>query len=87
MDMPDEVKRDFGFGLSQAQKGKFPDIGKPLSGFGGSSVVELVMDHGEGTFRAVYTVRFAEIVAVTCVSKEEQEGHKDPETGYRVGPI
>jgi len=79
MDMPDEVRRDFGFGLSQAQKGKFPDIGKPLNGFGGASVVELVMDHGDGTFRAVYTVRFAEIVVVLHVfQKKSKKGIKTP---------
>ena len=53
--MPPEVVSDFGFGLYQAQTGKYPDIGKTLTGFGGASVVELVRDCPNDTFRAVYT--------------------------------
>ncbi len=64
MDMPSEVIDDFGFGLYQAQIGKHPDIGKTLSGFGSSNVVELVKDHQGDTFRAVYTVRFSEVIVV-----------------------
>src|SRR5262245_38039052 len=40
--MPDEVKRVFGFAIRLAQRGeKHPDA-KPLKGFGGAGVLEVV---------------------------------------------
>lgn len=45
MDMPSVVRSDFGYGLHQAQIGEFPDSAKPLTGFGGASVIELLQDH------------------------------------------
>lgn len=79
MDMPSEVKADFGFGLHQAQMGKLPDIGKVLAGFGGPNVIELVGDHKGGTFRAVYTVRFAGIVVVLhAFQKKSKKGIETP---------
>ncbi|MES2199697.1 MAG: type II toxin-antitoxin system RelE/ParE family toxin [Chlamydiota bacterium] len=72
MEMPDDVLDDFGFGLHQAQNGKMPDIGKILKGFGGASVIELADNCKEGTFRAVYTVRFEEVIVIPSrLSKEE----------------
>ncbi len=52
--MPEDVKSDFGFGLYQAQIGKHPDIGKTLSGFGGTNVVELKLEFSSDAYRAVY---------------------------------
>lgn len=73
--MPDEVIDDFGFGLYQAQKGKHPKIGKILRGFGGADVVELIKDCADGTFRAVYTVRFSEVVVVLhAFQKKSKKG-------------
>lgn len=34
---------------------------KPLRGFGGAGVLEVVGDHAGNTCRAVYTVRFARV--------------------------
>jgi phage-related protein len=62
--MPQEVRSEFGHGLHEAQIGAHPSIGKVLSGFRGASVIELVMDHQGDTLRAVYTVRFKEVVIV-----------------------
>lgn len=71
MEMPEDVITDFGYGLYQAQTGKYPDIGKTLSGFGGASVVELVQDHKGDTFRAVYTVKFSDIIVVRMLFKRK----------------
>ena len=38
LNMPSDVISDFGYGLYQAQIGKYPDIGKTLSGFGGATI-------------------------------------------------
>jgi phage-related protein len=79
MDMPDDVIDEFGHGLYQAQIGKHPDIVKTLSGFGGANVVELLEDHKGDTFRAVYTVRFPEIVAVLhAFQKKSKSGKETP---------
>jgi phage-related protein len=59
---PLSVRRTFGFALFQAQLGgKHVDV-KPLKGFGGAGVLEIVGQDAGGTFRAVYTVRFAGVV-------------------------
>ena len=56
---PEEVKDSMGFALYVAQQGgKHPDA-KPLRGFGGAGVLEIVEDHRGDTYRAVYTVRLA----------------------------
>ncbi|MGH2613012.1 MAG: type II toxin-antitoxin system RelE/ParE family toxin [Rhabdochlamydiaceae bacterium] len=85
MDMPDDVRRDFGHGLYQAQIGKHPDIGKPMSGFGGANVVELIKDHKGDTFRAVYTVRFADVIAILhAFQKKSKKGKETPKSGHRI---
>ncbi len=58
LSMPKKVMSDFGYGLHQAQLGNHPSAGKVLRGFGDASVIELIVDDGGGTFRAVYTVKF-----------------------------
>lgn len=62
--MPLEVKKTFGFAIRAAQRGgKHPDA-KPLKGFGSAGVLEVVEDHDRSTYRAVYTVKFADAVYV-----------------------
>lgn len=48
-----------------------PAEAKPLKGFGGASVQEIVVDHNRDTYRAVYTVRFAERIYVLHVFKKK----------------
>ncbi|MEI6548441.1 MAG: type II toxin-antitoxin system RelE/ParE family toxin, partial [Burkholderiales bacterium] len=44
-------------------------------GFGGAGVVEILEDDAAGTYRAVYTVRFAEVVFVLhCFQKKSKSG-------------
>jgi len=57
MKMPADVQDIFGFALHLAQSGeKHPDA-KPLKGFGGAGVLEVVENHKSNTYRAVYTIR------------------------------
>jgi len=50
-----------------------------MKGFGGSSVVEIVSDYRGDTWRAVYTVRFAEAVYVLHVfQKKSKRGIATP---------
>jgi len=69
----------FGFALHLAQWGdRHPDA-KPLKGFKGTSVLEVVEDYDGDTFRAVYTVKFLDAVFVLHVfQKKSRRGIKTP---------
>ena len=72
-EMPQVVRVEFGHGLFEAQIGALPSIGKALSGFGGANVLELKLEHKGSAFRAVYTVRFKEIVIVLHAFQKNQK--------------
>ena len=65
--LPAAVKSDMGYALYVAQQGGKHRNAKPLKGFGGAGVVEIVTDHRGDTFRCVYTVRIADEVYVLHV--------------------
>ena len=76
---PDEARRDIGFALSFAQRAEKHPSAKPLKGYKGAGVLEIVEDHRGDTYRAVYTVRFAEVVYVLHVfMKKSTSGIKTP---------
>ena len=76
---PKEVRRDIGFALQAAQSGGKHPSAKPLRGFGGAGVLEVVEDYRGDTYRAVYTVQFAETVYVLhCFKKKSKRGIKTP---------
>ena len=75
--LPDEVIDVFGFALFLAQSGRKHEQAKPLQGFGGAGVLEVVEDHMGDTYRAVYTVKFPEAVYVLhCFQKRSTHGIK-----------
>jgi len=61
---PEEVKDRVGYALYEAQRGKKTANTKPLKGFHGASVLEVVEDYDGLTYRAVYTIRFSNAVYV-----------------------
>lgn len=61
---PVEVKDVMGYALYQAQIGGKAATAKPLTGFGGATVLEIVEDFRRDTYRAVYSVKFSEAVYV-----------------------
>ncbi|MBS0534311.1 MAG: type II toxin-antitoxin system RelE/ParE family toxin [Proteobacteria bacterium] len=77
--LPDDVRDVFGFALYAAECGeKHPDA-KPLKGFGGAGVLEIVEDYDGDTYRAVYTVKFAEAVYVLHIfQKKSKTGRTTP---------
>ncbi|MGC2638912.1 MAG: type II toxin-antitoxin system RelE/ParE family toxin [Acidobacteriaceae bacterium] len=76
---PREVRRDIGAALYAAQQGETDPAAKPLKGFKGSSVVEIVSDYRGDTWRAVYTVRFAEAIYVLhAFQKKSKRGIATP---------
>lgn len=77
--MPDDVIDVFGFALHLAQAGKKHDQAKPLKGFGGAGVLEVVEDYLGDTYRAVYTVKIADAVYVLhCFQKKSRHGIETP---------
>jgi phage-related protein len=61
---PRQVRRQIGEALYAAQQGECDPATKPLRGFGGRSVMEIVADHDGDTWCAVYTIRFQERIYV-----------------------
>jgi len=76
---PEDVKDEIGFALSEAQFGSKHISAKPLKGFGGGAVLEVVSDWDGNTYRGVYTVKFAGAVYVLHVfQKKSVKGSKTP---------
>src|ERR1019366_1549340 len=76
---PRQVRRDTGKALYAAQQGETDPAAKPLKGFGGRSVLEIVADHDGDTWRAVYTVRFEEAIYVLhAFQKKSKKGIATP---------
>jgi phage-related protein len=70
-----EVKDEMGFAIYEVQCGLKPLAAKPLKVFGGASVLEILSDYQTDTYRAVYTVRFGELVYVLhAFQKKSKKG-------------
>jgi len=77
--LPADVQDVFGYALHQAQEGKKHDQAKPLRGFGGTGVLEVVENYKSDTYRAVYTVKFGSAVYVLhCFQKKSVHGIETP---------
>jgi phage-related protein len=82
---PEDVRRRIGGALWDAQMGGKAPYAKPLKGFGGAGVLEVVDDFDGDTFRAVYTVRFARVVYVLhAFQKKSRRGIATPKTELRL---
>lgn len=85
MALPPDVRRRFGYALSLAQMGEQDDAAKVLKGFGGAGVLEVVEDDAGGTYRAVYTVKFAEAVFVLhSFQKKSKSGIATPKADMDI---
>jgi phage-related protein len=77
---PKEVRSLMGYALSVAQEGgKHPDT-KPLKGFRGAGVLEVMEDFDGDTYRAIYTVRFEGVIYVLhAFQKKSTSGIATPQ--------
>lgn len=76
---PPEVKKDIGHQLAAAQDGEMPYRAKPLKGYPGATVLEICDDHDGDTYRAVYTVKFDNVVFVLhAFQKKSKSGISTP---------
>ncbi len=68
-----------GYALYQAQIGLKASSAKPLRGFGGAGVLEVVADYKSDTYRAVYTVMFSDVIYVLhAFQKKSKRGIATP---------
>jgi phage-related protein len=76
---PADVQDEIGHALLQAQVGGKHASAKPLKGFGGGSVLEIVENRAGNTYRTVYTVRLADSIYVLhAFQKKSKSGIKTP---------
>ncbi len=78
-EFPDDVRQTVGYALYLAQCGEKYPSAKPLKGFKGSGVLEVVEDFDGDTYRAVYTVKLAGVVYVLhAFQKKSKQGIATP---------
>jgi phage-related protein len=77
--MPQEVRRSFGKALYAVQRGETDPAAKPLRGFGGARVMEIVERYRTDAYRAIYTAHFDDAVYVLHVfQKKSKRGRATP---------
>ncbi|MEI6669532.1 MAG: type II toxin-antitoxin system RelE/ParE family toxin [Acidobacteriota bacterium] len=76
---PQPVRRDMGKALYAAQRGETDPAAKPMRGFGGARVMEIVDLHDTNTYRALYTAQFGEAIYVLhAFQKKSKSGIATP---------
>ena len=69
-----------GQAIDDAQLGAESPCAKALRGFGGRGVLEIVDDFDGDTYRAVYTVKFADVIYVLhAFQKKSKKGIATPQ--------
>ncbi|MDX2141905.1 MAG: type II toxin-antitoxin system RelE/ParE family toxin [Rhodospirillaceae bacterium] len=71
--LPPQVRQHVGRALWEAQLGQKSLSAKPLKGFGGAGVLEIVDFFGGNAYRAVYTVKFAGVIYVLLVFQKKSK--------------
>ena len=78
-DFPEEVQQVVSYALYLAQCGDKHPSAKPLKGFKGAGVLEVVEDFDGDTYRAVYTVKLAGVIYVLhAFQKKSKQGIATP---------
>lgn len=76
---PEDAKDTVGHALWFAQTDRKHDSAKPLRGFGGAGVLEVIESFEGNAYRAVYTVKFEGFVYVLhCFQKKSKRGRETP---------
>lgn len=80
-----DVRKFFGHALDFAQRREQHSAAKILKGFGGGGVLEIVANGQDSTYRAVYTVKFREVVFVLHVfQKKSKSGIATPKPDMEI---
>lgn len=84
-EFPEAVRHSVGYALYVAQTGGLGAGAKPLRGFGGAGVVEIVEDHDGNAYRAVYTIKFRDVLYVLhAFQKKSKKGIATPKPDLDV---
>jgi len=76
---PDTVQDVMGYALHLAQSGKKANNAKPMKGFKGATVFEIVDAYDGNTWRAIYTLQFKDVIYVLHVfQKKSKRGITTP---------
>jgi phage-related protein len=76
---PEAVKDVAGFALYKAQMGGKHPAAKPLTGFHGAGVVEIVENYSGNTYRVIYTTRLeGAIYVLHAFQKKAKTGIETP---------
>ena len=82
---PEEVMDVIGYALHQAQMGEKHEDAKPLKGYRGAGVLEVVDDYDGDTYRAVYTVKFdGYVYMLHAFQKKAKRGRATPQSELAV---
>jgi len=77
---PIGVRREIGLALRMAQQGLMADFAKPLKGFRGAKVIEIVADDDGDTYRAVYAIQMGDAIWVLhAFQKKSKHGKETPQ--------
>ena len=84
-EFPEASQQIIGYALYLAQcGGKHPSV-KPLKGFKGSGVLEIVENFDGNTYRVVYTVKFSEVIYVLhAFQKKSKQGIATPKQDIKL---
>ena len=78
-EFPEDVRHRMGYALWLAQTGGKHRDAKVLRGFGGAGVLEIIEDYRGDTFRAVYTLKYADVVFMMhAFQKKSKTGRETP---------
>ena len=82
---PHDVQEDVLYVLEEAQWGGKAPSAKPLKGFRGAGVLEIIENHAGDAYRAIYTVKFKEAVCVLhAFQKKSKRGIRTPRREMRI---
>lgn len=77
-DMPEAVRRTFGYALGLAQNGLPHPDAKTLKGYR-PFLIELIEDDDGDTYRAIYTAQYEDVIYVLhCFKKKSTSGRNLP---------
>lgn len=78
-EFPEDVRHHMGYALWIAQTGGKHRDAKALRGFGGAGVLEIIEDYRGDPFRAVYTLKYADVVFMLhAFQKKSKTGRETP---------
>jgi phage-related protein len=76
--MPEDVKDEFGYAISEAQAGRIASYAKPMKG-NLREVTEVVSDDDGKTYRAMYTTKLAgRVYVLDAFAKKSKTGRATP---------